>query len=761
MRWIIRHLYFPYVPWRLLGILLLIGLAINVYYLTGGAKLTSAVHPDRVAYITEAISILYSFLLGALCFVGLNHSARNPPVTLKWSRQYLSPVLIGAGLWCYTLSQIVWVYIVYMTQQFPAYPSPEHFVQTGIYPCLISAILLLPSRNISWWSRLRVLLDSLMIIVVVATLCYYFLLAPLLVNGDGTPLEKTVMGSFLAADLILLFCLLLVALQYGEPALRPVLILLFLAILTFFIVHFIHASEVLSLKYINFSRAETGLTLVGALLAGAAQTITRLLNGGAMYGGKRIEAATRTGTADALAVSWRGKHALPTVLVLIFGLLIFAIWLSGGQKAFPGQILIVYAGGFAALVLMLLRQFLTLSQINTLRKQLQGKNRSLAQLNLQLEQQATTDPLTGLPNHRSLVERLDEALAEAQASGTSCSVIFMDIDHFKAINDRYGHSTGDNILRQFGEVVQICLPPEASVGRWGGEEFVALLPRSDPLEALDRAERLRACIDREMQVCEQCLHITCSLGVASHPQDAATRDDLILLADRAMYAAKSLGRNQVRSAHEPLVLTLERPETQRAAERAEMQETVDALFALLEARDYSASQCARRVAALSFKLAQELGLDENEAQAVRLGGLLHDLGKLAVPDGVRHEQARHNGEQRTYIQQHPLIGAEILAPVPSLQQVAELVSAHHERMDGAGYPAGLRGEEIPPGARIIAVADAYDALTSRRAPHPPRSSDEALRELRAGSGSQFDPRVVDALSHLLVTAPRLLKSDVA
>lgn len=757
MRRIIKHFYSPYVPWRLLGLLLLIGLAINVYYLTRTVTLVGTAHPDRIAYTTGAIAILYALLLGVLCCIGLRHHSRNPPNSIKWTRQYLSPLLIGASLWCYALSQVAWVCVMFITGQFPGYPSPEHFTQLGIYPCLIGAILLLPGRNLSWWSRLRVLLDSLMIIVAVATLCYYFLLAPLLMNSDGTVLEKIVSGSFLAADLILLFCLLLVALQYGEPELRPVLTILFLAILAFFAVHTVHAYELLRLQYNEFSKVDAGLAFIGALLVGAARTITNMLNHRATIEIFAPEQNIQTETGGVPSTSWHGKGALPSILVLIFALLIFIIWLSGGQKAFPGQILIVYAGGFSALVLMLLRQFLTFYQINILRNQIQGKNRSLALLNLQLEQQATIDPLTGLPNHRTLVERLDEALANAQETGSSCGLVFMDIDHFKSINDRHGHSAGDEILRQFSEAARSCLPPNGCVGRWGGEEFVAILPRSDPSKTRENAEHLRVCIDREVQIGDKRLRVTCSLGVANYPQDALTRDNLITQADRAMYAAKSLGRNQVRSAREPLVLELDRAKTEVVTERAEMLETVDALLALLQARDYSVCQHAKRVGALSLKLAQALGLSENEAQTISLGGLLHNLGKVAISDAVLRTQGLHSGEE------HPLIGAEILAPVPSLQAVAAIVRSHHERVDGSGYPAGLRGEEIPLGARIVAVADAYDALTSRRASpsRPAHSSTEALRELRAGSGSQFDPRIVEALSHLLATVPRLSRSDVA
>src|SRR5581483_6729152 len=148
----------------------------------------------------------------------------------------------------------------------------------GIYPLLIGAILLLPTRNLALWSRLRIFLDALMIMVAVATLCYYFLLAPLLVKGEGTLLAKSVSGIFLAGDLVLMFCLLMIALRSGELVLRPVLIMLFLAVLAFFIIHIVHTYEVLYLGFNEFSRANVGLSLAGTLVVGAAQTITNIVN---------------------------------------------------------------------------------------------------------------------------------------------------------------------------------------------------------------------------------------------------------------------------------------------------------------------------------------------------------------------------------------------------------------------------------------------------------------------------------------------------
>ena len=165
---------------------------------------------------------------------------------------------------------------------------------------------------------------------------------------------------------------------------------------------------------------------------------------------------------------------LPSALVLIFGVLVFWIWLTGGDRHFPGQILIVYAGGFVVLLLMVSRQFLALHEINLLQKTLWSRNRSLRLLNKQLEQQASSDPLTGLPNHQALAGHLEAALAHAREEQSVCSLLFIDIDHFKRINDEHGHLVGDVVLCQFGELVASTLRSTDYLGRWGGEEFVAV-----------------------------------------------------------------------------------------------------------------------------------------------------------------------------------------------------------------------------------------------------------------------------------------------
>ncbi len=188
---------------------------------------------------------------------------------------------------------------------------------------------------------------------------------------------------------------------------------------------------------------------------------------------------------------------------------------------------------------------------------------------------------------------------------------------------------------------------------------------------------------------------------------------------------------------------------------------VDSLLTALEVRDDYTSQHSRRVSALSLKLALMLGLSSSQAYVVSLGGLLHDLGKVGVPDDILLKESGLTEDERICMAQHPVTGAQIIAQVPYLQTVAAIVRAHHEHIDGSGYPDGLRGEEIPLGARIVAVADAYDALTTTRAYRVGCAPIEAIRELLRGAGSQFDPRVVGMLVRLFSVVPHLSAARAA
>jgi len=363
---------------------------------------------------------------------------------------------------------------------------------------------------------------------------------------------------------------------------------------------------------------------------------------------------------------------------------------------------------------------------------------------------ATTDPVTGLPNHRALIARLDQELERAQRYDRACSLLFLDLDHFKALNDGYGHAVGDAVLCELADLVRTQLRGMDTVGRWGGEEFVVILPELSAEDALHLAEEIRATVAAHTFRVGGGLHLTYSVGLASYPIHAQEREGLLSGAEQAMYGAKRFGRNQVRAATDPAVRALfaaNPPEGGR--EEATLVGMAEALVILVEARDHSTGHHSHQVADLVLQLALALGLPAAEAQMLALASRLHDVGKIAVPDIVLQKPGALTQEEWALMRTHPAVGAEVVSHIPALRPLAPVIRAHHERWDGQGYPDHLAGKAIPFGARILMVVDAYLAMIVDRPYRKACAPAAALAELRRCASSQFDPQVVEALLLLL------------
>jgi diguanylate cyclase (GGDEF)-like protein len=389
-------------------------------------------------------------------------------------------------------------------------------------------------------------------------------------------------------------------------------------------------------------------------------------------------------------------------------------------------------------------------ELKVAQDQLQTKNTDLAQTNLNLQAQATSDPLTGLPNHRSMVLALDHAIDQAQRYGRPCSVLFLDLDHLKALNDGCGHLAGDTVLREIVDPIVEGLRSADTAGRWGGEEFVVLLPETDIEDATIAAERIRNFVgQREFSVAGG-VRLTCSIGVASYPIDATSRDGLIEAADRAMYTAKRLGRNQVRASEGPgLGDVLPGVRKVSSRDEATVWGVVEALSTIVKAHDSIVDAQSQVVSNLSIRVGTALGLSESEVRLTGLAARLHDIGMVSIPQSTLNKTTEFDSSDWSAVVAHPALGADVVTSVPALRVLAPLIRAHHERWDGTGYPDGLEGEEIPMGSRIIAACGAYSAMTRGGRRPPLRSPEEALWELDSCSGTQFDPGVVAALRQVL------------
>jgi len=352
---------------------------------------------------------------------------------------------------------------------------------------------------------------------------------------------------------------------------------------------------------------------------------------------------------------------------------------------------------------------------------------------------ALTDPLTGLGNHRHFHERLERELRHAHERRLPLTLCLIDVDDFKRINDRFGHPAGDRVLSRLAT----RLRQSGEAFRLGGDEFALLLPGYDENAALIAAtsvvERISA-----LEL-DQLGSVTVSAGVATSPAHAADRDELIRLADSALYWAKEYGKNRVRAYRPDVIELAELKRLASGPDRAARFRAAASLARAVDARDVYTGSHSQRVADLAARTARRLGLPDEEVELTRLAASLHDLGKLAIPEEILRKPGPLTDPERMVLERHPQIGFRMLESL-GVDPVADWVLHHHERWDGSGYPDGLPGDQIPLGARIIFVADAYDAMTSERVYRGRVAPDQAIAELRRCAGSQFDPGIVNALA---------------
>ena len=394
-----------------------------------------------------------------------------------------------------------------------------------------------------------------------------------------------------------------------------------------------------------------------------------------------------------------------------------------------------------------------------------------------LQQQSITDGLTGIKTRRFFWESLSAEWKRASRSGRPFSVVLIDLDKFKEVNDTMGHFEGDLVLARVGRLLEQKSRQSNIVARYGGDEFIVLMPETGAEQAQVLAERLRQWLASDPMLAEH--HITGSFGVASFPMHGFSIEDIIRVADAGMYVSKRSGGNLVSTAQEFVegedfarqrqqisayiegFLQRERMGPEDLAELTSalrkfcsddegcnvslLKESIEALSRAAESRELHAAGHGDLVARYSEVLAHALGLSSEEKADLVYAARVHDVGKVFIPEHILNKPGPLGDDEFRFVRQHALVGAEIVGTVPHSSMMREAIERHHERFDGSGYPDGLRGEQIPLWARILAVTDAYANMLTEQSLSPARTPDQALDELAKMSGTRFDGMLVRLL----------------
>lgn len=388
--------------------------------------------------------------------------------------------------------------------------------------------------------------------------------------------------------------------------------------------------------------------------------------------------------------------------------------------------------------------------------------RDLAEANKTIQEMAFTDGLTGLFNRHFFNEALRREYENALRYNYPLSCIMADLDYFKETNDRFGHLVGDAALRQVSATVQNLVRSGDVAARYGGDEFVILLPHTPLQGAVILAERIQSQLraDPVTSIPNKRIYLTASFGISSlMPGSFFSKEDLMNQADHALYRAKEEGRNRIAQwqddfADSPSQDPGEYPNMlgyyKRSLQRLQLKvkgsyiELCETLVKAIESRDPLVVDFSKRVMRLAVSTAMQLGLPADEVEIVKNAAMLHDIGMIGIPDTILLKKNPLTPEEMKCIRRHPAIGMEMLIHVTFLDRERQIILQHHEWFNGEGYPSGIRGERIPIGARIISVVDSFVAMCDDRTHRKGMERRRVIEKILRDKGRKFDPAVVDA-----------------
>jgi diguanylate cyclase (GGDEF)-like protein/putative nucleotidyltransferase with HDIG domain len=373
-------------------------------------------------------------------------------------------------------------------------------------------------------------------------------------------------------------------------------------------------------------------------------------------------------------------------------------------------------------------------ELEDLASQLSAARRHIASLEQQLEARRTRDPLTGLPVVEVLNQRLGPEIERSRRHGRPLSVAVVDVDGFRAINAHFGRAIGDRVLTAIGKTLAMCTRASDVVVRSSADEFVVMMPETTLVDAEQAFDRIL--VELETPKVDSIDSLPISAGLAQWER-GMTGEQLVALAGARVDVARSLGGGRV-AAGDP-------PKDEHGAAEGAQDDVIVALAEALIERDRYTGEHSESVVELVESVARGLALSPREVTHIKAAALLHDIGKVAIPDHILNKPGPLDDEEWQVMREHPVVGERILRAIPGMGPIARIVRHEHERFDGSGYPDRIAGEEIPIGARIILACDAYHAMTSDRPYRKSMPYGDAIKELVEGAGTQFDPRVTEVL----------------
>ncbi|AXB43102.1 diguanylate cyclase [Amycolatopsis albispora] len=654
------------------------------YLLAGGLTVAAYYTTVRTGGPPALRVTLYCLVSASAAAAVLFGCVRNRP------RSWLPWVLLG-------LSQVIYAaadanfYVTHFILADTSFPAVADVLYLSHYPLVVAGLVLLIRRR-NAGRDVPSLLDAALLAVVAGMLSWLYLIGPQ-AEAHSPVLVKVASVAYPMMDLAMFAVA--VRLILGRGRRNTAFVLLSTNLLAFFAADSVYVFQQLNQTYAagNFLDA---FWLSGNLALGAA----------ALH-------PTMARIADPGAAPDRGPGPLRITALCAAALIA------------PATLLVQYANGAYSSIPVVGCACAILFVLTIAR---------LAGLVSEQRRLAITDGLTGLRTRRFFEAELPAEIARARRAGTPLAVLIADVDHFKSINDRYGHPAGDRVLVEIGRRLRHATRDTDILARYGGEEFALLIRGTGGEEPAVIGERIRRAVaDSPIDIDDghRPIEVTISVGTASFPLHGKTPADLVGAADRALYAAKNRGRDRV------VDWPAEEPDSDAGI--TYLQRIADEVDGWLSTREHG-----RAVGRWAALVAEELGRSPASVRLAELAGRLHDVGKILIPKEIWEKRGPLTADEWAQVRQHPVYGYRLVLAVPGLGEVADVIRQHHERFDGEGYPDRLAGTAIRFEARILAVCDSWAAMLADRPYQRARTEAEAERELLDGRGSQFDPQVVAA-----------------